>query len=355
MRTHNFSKLRTALLPMFLSAVLVATAAFATTANPVAASAHDEDSCHVVIVGRHADRAAMELVAWVMYDKARSHQWSGCLASPGPVALDLMEDHGADAVIIGGPAAVSKQFENSVSDLAGDLRVIDRLWGVDRLETMRAVVRFADEYGYAWGWTGEPEDALASAWNTVRIAPERSSGYVRPSGSHGGSCPGKHVDHVLPLQEAYQSGLSRSQLAEFNRWADNHRCLPASVNTSKGSSEPHEWLSKPRAGAYFRERPQLFCEFVAIWVGAKSEWRMTADREEHSAVKRILQNDCYDTDAPNLNGPADGAPTDVERGQDGGQDGPGGTCTHWHSGNPKHTHPGTDHDGTHRSGKCTGY
>ena len=32
-----------------------------------------------------------------------------------------------------------------------------------------------------------------------------------------------------------------------------------------------------------------------------------------------------------------------------------GTCTHWHAGHPKHTHPGTNHDGTHTSGKCAGY
>lgn len=31
------------------------------------------------------------------------------------------------------------------------------------------------------------------------------------------------------------------------------------------------------------------------------------------------------------------------------------TCTHWHAGHPKHTHPGTNHDGTHQSGKCAGY
>jgi len=34
---------------------------------------------------------------------------------------------------------------------------------------------------------------------------------------------------------------------------------------------------------------------------------------------------------------------------------PSGSCTHWHAGHPKHTHPGTNHDGTHTSGKCAGY
>lgn len=27
----------------------------------------------------------------------------------------------------------------------------------------------------------------------------------------------------------------------------------------------------------------------------------------------------------------------------------------WHAGHPKHTRPGTNHDGTHRSGKCAGF
>lgn len=206
------------------------------------------------------------------------------------------------------------------------------------------------------GPAAEPraETAILALWDDVAVAAESGS-YSRPSGSHGGSCPGQHVDHVVPLKEARLSGLTVSELREFNRYAGNHRCLPASVNTSKGSSEPHEWLSKPKAGAYFRASPSVFCEFVSIWVRVKNDWDMTADAAEHRAVRSILVDDCDGSAVPVLSGPGPATPRGSESRGSRGDASTSGTCVHWHSGHKKHTHPGTGHDGTHHSGKCAGF
>lgn len=123
------------------------------------------------------------------------------------------------------------------------------------------------------------------------------------STTHRKSDRGEHVDHVVPLKEAHESDMSTGDLTRFDTYIGNHRCLPVGVNTSKSSNEPHGWLSTPKAGAYFVERPQPFFEFVAIWVGVKSSWDMTADWKEHAAAKVLLQHDCADAAAPSLSGP----------------------------------------------------
>lgn len=199
-------------------------------------------------------------------------------------------------------------------------------------------------------------------WESVRVADETGGDdYARPRAGHGGSCPsGQHVDHVVPLKEAYASGLTGETLARFNTHEGNHRCLPGSVNMSKGSSEPHEWLSKPKAGDWFRDRPDVFCDFVVVWVAMKSDWRMTADAAEHAAVSAILADDCTNGPVSNSDGPADTgtanstSATTTSTTAVQNADAPSG-CVHWHSGHDKHTHPGTDHDSTHATGKCAGY
>lgn len=227
----------------------------------------------------------------------------------------------------------------------------------DAPATTPAITESAPRPTAAPTWVTIPKPTgLQAEWATVRVAAERKGGYSRPSGSHGGSCPGQHVDHVVALTEAHESGLSAGDLRRFNTYSGNHRCLPAEVNTSKGSSEPHQWLAKPKAGTWFRQNPAAFCEFVAIWVAAKAQWQMTADRSEHDAVRSLLASDCADASSPSLRGtsslPAAAEPSSSRRTDEPEQ---AGGCTHWHAGNPKHTHPGTNHDGSHTSGKCAGY
>ena len=122
-----------------LIAVFVITAAL--TALPAPASAHEPDDSDCsnethAVLGDRADWAAVELVAWVLN--------TDCLLDSGdrkrnslPSATTALYDD-QKVIVVGGPAAVPE------TKLKG-LDVEQRLWGADRLETMRAVVEWADE------------------------------------------------------------------------------------------------------------------------------------------------------------------------------------------------------------------
>ena len=121
-----------------LIAVFVITAAL--TALPAPASAHEPDDSDCsnethAVLGDRADWAAVELVAWVLN--------TDCLLDSGdrkrnslPSATTALYDD-QEVIVVGGPAAVPE------TKLSG-LDVAQRLWGADRLETMRAVVEWAD-------------------------------------------------------------------------------------------------------------------------------------------------------------------------------------------------------------------
>ena len=179
------------------------------------------------------------------------------------------------------------------------------------------------------------------------VAAERVSGYERPSGGHGGSCgAGEDLDHVVPLKEAWESGVD--DLSAFNRDRANHFCMPSSANRSKGSSEPHEWGAKPKLSEWLASSRGAECALIQQWARVKTAWAMTADQREHAYMTQAL-SDC------GTGGTAPAA--DQSGGTSSGGTSSGGTssggCEHWHSGHPKHTHPGAGHG--HSSGKCAGY
>ena len=203
-------------------------------------------------------------------------------------------------------------------------------------ELLAAIVLFLSSMGFH-----APGQTTASSWDDLVVAAERDSGYVRPSGSHGGKCSaGQDLDHVVPLAEAWQSGVN--DLASFNRDKSNHRCLPASVNRSKGSSEPHEWLSKPKAGKWLKDNASTCRSMVDQWKAVKVKYNMTVDMAE----KKGIGTACLSAKSGSTE--RQEPKTKTTQPKQGG-------CTHWHSGHPKHTHPGTGHDGSHKSGKCKGY
>lgn len=91
---------------------------------------HDE-----AVLGDMADRAAMELVAWVLETDCLFD--SGDRSDPGLPAATRDAYDGHSVVVVGGGASVPG------SKLAG-LLVVERLWGENRLDTMRVVVAWAD-------------------------------------------------------------------------------------------------------------------------------------------------------------------------------------------------------------------
>lgn len=122
-----------------LITVLVAATALTALPGPVSAHEPDDSDCsdetHAVL-GDRADWAAVELVAWVLKTDCLLDSGNRKLNSLPSTTTALYNDQ--QVIVVGGPAAVPE------TKLSG-LDVEQRLWGADRLETMRAVVEWADE------------------------------------------------------------------------------------------------------------------------------------------------------------------------------------------------------------------
>lgn len=94
------------------------------------------------------------------------------------------------------------------------------------------------------------------------------------------------VDHVVPLEEAHQSGgyaWDRDRRAAYaNDLSDwrTLRAVSAEQNRSKGAKGPEEWLP---------DNPAHRCPYVADWVLIKARWGLTMDESERVAVGNILE------------------------------------------------------------------
>ena len=93
------------------------------------------------------------------------------------------------------------------------------------------------------------------------------------------------IDHLVPLQEAWRSGAwawTPSQRRDFANDLDIDESLAAvtdSVNQSKGSRDPAQWLP-PDAGVH--------CRYATEWVVVKHRWRLAVDPAEHAALTDLL-------------------------------------------------------------------
>jgi len=99
--------------------------------------------------------------------------------------------------------------------------------------------------------------------------------------------PGRFdVDHLVPLQEAWQSGAhawSADTRARYANDLSNPAALiavSASSNRSKGARDPAEWLP-PSARTH--------CGYAWDWVLVKTVWSLTVDQAELDALTRILR------------------------------------------------------------------
>jgi hypothetical protein len=98
--------------------------------------------------------------------------------------------------------------------------------------------------------------------------------------------PGRiDIDHMVPLEEAFQSGgyaWDRNRRADYANDLSDRRTLIAvsrEANRAKGSKGPEEWLPPDDA---FR------CHYVADWIAVKARWSLTMDESERVAVGNIL-------------------------------------------------------------------
>ena len=100
------------------------------------------------------------------------------------------------------------------------------------------------------------------------------------------------VDHLVPLQEAWQSGARdwnpnrREQYANYLEYPDALIAVSASSNRSKGARDPAEWLP-PSAVVH--------CWYTAAWINVKTIFDFTVDQSEADALEGILDG-CDDND-----------------------------------------------------------
>lgn len=93
------------------------------------------------------------------------------------------------------------------------------------------------------------------------------------------------VDHMVPLQEAWQSGAHGWSAELRARYANDLEhpqaliAVSASSNRSKGAKDPAEWLP-PDASVH--------CGYAWDWVLVKTLWSLTVDQAELDALTRIL-------------------------------------------------------------------
>ena len=91
-----------------------------------------------------------------------------------------------------------------------------------------------------------------------------------------------HIDHVVPLAEAHESGAAEWDHQRKRRFANdpvNLRAVEAGENMSKGRRDPAQWL--PDHGR---------CAYIDQWAKIKIKHGLTMDAREREAVNRVEAN-----------------------------------------------------------------
>lgn len=90
-----------------------------------------------------------------------------------------------------------------------------------------------------------------------------------------------HIDHLVPLAEAWESGArlwSAEQREAFANDMTGLIAVSAAANTSKGASDPAEWLP---------QNEDVRCIYGAVWIEVKATWGLTADPAELDALEAL--------------------------------------------------------------------
>ncbi|WP_106536419.1 HNH endonuclease family protein [Haloactinopolyspora alba] len=93
-----------------------------------------------------------------------------------------------------------------------------------------------------------------------------------------------HIDHMVPLAEAWRSGAdswSQQRRADFANDLSRGQLIAVSgsSNMSKSDQDPAEW--RP-------ENTNWWCYYGRHWIDVKHDWGLTADAAEKSALDRML-------------------------------------------------------------------
>ena len=94
------------------------------------------------------------------------------------------------------------------------------------------------------------------------------------------------VDHMVPLENAHRSGgwaWPKERKAEYANdlsYGNHLIAVQASANRRKGSKGPEEW--KPT-------RIEYWCQYATDWVTIKHSWGLTANPDEATALREMLE------------------------------------------------------------------
>lgn len=132
---------------------------------------------------------------------------------------------------------------------------------------------------------------------------------------------GFDVDHMVPLNEAWQSGAwrwspgTRKAFANDLGYKASLIAVSASSNRSKGDREPQDWMP---------ERAGYACTYVKQWVAVKWRWKLTVNAAERRYLAAELKS-CGWPRVPKPSQPTISTGSGSGGGGDGGGGGGGGT------------------------------
>jgi hypothetical protein len=98
---------------------------------------------------------------------------------------------------------------------------------------------------------------------------------------------GFDIDHLVPLNEAWQSGAWSWSAATRRAYANDLGydasliAVSAHANRSKGDREPQDWMP---------ERAAYSCDYVSRWVAVKWRWHLTVNATERSFLGHKLSS-----------------------------------------------------------------
>jgi uncharacterized protein DUF1524/excalibur calcium-binding domain-containing protein len=92
------------------------------------------------------------------------------------------------------------------------------------------------------------------------------------------------IDHVVPLANAWRSGASSAAWSTSDRevYANDPEVLlstDAGANRTKGDKGPEAWRPPNRG---------YWCEYARRWIWIKSDWRLSVNPAEKSALRQML-------------------------------------------------------------------
>jgi hypothetical protein len=97
---------------------------------------------------------------------------------------------------------------------------------------------------------------------------------------------GFDIDHLVPLNEAWQSGAWKWSAATREAFANDLGYGPSLIavsahsNRSKGDREPQSWMP---------ERTTYACTYISQWVAVKWRWHLSVNAAERSFLTRELK------------------------------------------------------------------